>query len=87
MKTKTQWDESHQDFTTFVQVGEQVDEEIVDYFIECLPPATMNSKCVQCGEPTRHIGNKPAYITFEKPPSAFILSNSEWIYTGIKVKQ
>lgn len=34
--------------------GDYVDEEVVDYAINCLPPACMRSDCTQLGEPYSH---------------------------------
>lgn len=42
------------DMGSFLQVGDLVDQEFVDYFINVLPPATMNGQCVQIGEPYSH---------------------------------
>lgn len=36
------------------EVGDLVEKEIVEYAIECVPPACMRNNCMQCGEPTDH---------------------------------
>lgn len=80
MKTLQQCTESKLSFSQFLNIGDKVDESIVDYFIEVLPPVTMNNKCVQMGEPYNHNSEgKPQFLTLEK-----ITGN--WTYAGIKPK-
>lgn len=59
----------------FLEVGDLVDEDFVDYFIGVLPPATMNSHCIQIGEPYSHIGRRATYSTLVK-------TNEGWAYAG-----
>jgi len=80
IKTKKQWDGSGKNLTTFLQVGDMVDESMADYFIEVMFPATMNSRCIQIGETYSHDRNgRPQYMTIED-------HGSGWFYAGIKVK-
>lgn len=81
MKTLQQCTKAKQPLSEFLKYGDNVDQSIVDYFIEVLPPITMNSKCVQMGEPYNHNAlGQPQYLTLEN-------FNNVWIYTGIKPKQ
>jgi hypothetical protein len=80
MKTLQQCTEAKLPFSKFLQIGDKVDESITDYFIEALPPITMNSVCIQMGEPYNHNPQGQAqYLTLEK-------IKGEWTYTGINPK-
>jgi len=79
MKTMEQWNGSGLSLTKFLQVGDDVDESIMDHVIGCLPPVTMNGKMVQMGEPYSHDRyDRPMYITFES-------KGAKWVYTGISI--
>lgn len=39
--TKKAWDNSHQDFTSWANVGDIVDEETVQHFRDCVPPKSL----------------------------------------------
>jgi len=75
MKTKKQWDESGQDLTTFFKVGDQVDEEMYDYFLCVLPPRTMRNSMIQIGEEYSSNNKGPTYMTLEK-------IDGVWTYTA-----
>lgn len=82
MKTYKQWTEARVSFTEFAAIGDEVDEEIAEYFIETLPPVTWNSEMIQMGEPYDHNGKngRARYLTLEK-------IDGKWFYTGKKVKE
>lgn len=68
------------DLGTFLQIGDLVDQEFVNYFIDVLPPACMNGKCVQIGEPYSHREDKngkwrATFPTLKKTPEG-------WRYAG-----
>ena len=83
IKTMQEWEDSRKPFTSFCQVGELVDEEIVRYFINVLPPETWRKDLVQFGEPYGHVENpktggyEATYITFAKN------DNGQWYYAGV----
>jgi len=78
MKTKAQWDQSRQNLSTFLNVGDLVDEEMKMYFLEVLPPATWTNRVIQIGEPYSHNSkNQPEYFTLER-------DHEGWKYAGIK---
>lgn len=80
MKTAQQCYESKLPYSQFLQVGDEVDESITDYFIEVLPPATWTNTIIQMGEPYNHNSEGfPQYLTLEK-------SDGVWRYAGIKPK-
>lgn len=55
-----------------VQVGDYVEQAVVDNAMDCLPPACMTSRCSQMGEPYSHREDpetgewKTTYATFKK---------------------
>lgn len=65
----------------FLKIDDLVDEEFVDYFIEVLPPATMNSQCIQIGEPYSQMEDickkiwRQTFPTLKKTPEG-------WRYAG-----
>ena len=71
MKTMQEWEESGKSFGDFAAIGEEVDEEIYDYFLDVLPPACLTGRLLQIGEPAAHRedenGNlRPIFATFER---------------------
>ncbi len=81
MLTYELWHETGKSFSELALVGEEVDEEMVDYFINVLPPFSMRPGYVQVGEAHSHRednnGNwRPTFLTFEKN------SSEQWIYRG-----
>lgn len=59
-------------FDDIAKPGDLVEEEIVDAFINCVPPACMRDSCMQCGEPFSHREDpdtkryRATYTTFKK---------------------
>ena len=80
-KTLKEWEASGKSFPDFCEYGHTVDEDIVEYFRDVLPPVTLRKNIVQCGEPYGHRKNpetgkfEPTYITFVK-------AGKEWVYMG-----
>ena len=72
LKTYEGWKGNLHDY---LEIGDQVDQELVDYFITVLPPATYNSRCIQMGEPYRTVNGKMTYITLKK-------TNEGWAFAG-----
>lgn len=64
MKTLEQWKESRKPFDEFANAGDIVSEEIVNYFLEVVPPRTHRPNCVQCGEPIDIVNGKNTDTTF-----------------------
>lgn len=80
MKSMETWHADRRNLSDYLQVGDEVDESIVEYMYNVLPPVTMNGLMVQMGEPHDHNEQgKALFITVEK-------KNGSWIYTGIKTK-
>ncbi len=80
-KTLDEWTDSGAiGFDSYVGLGDEVDEAIVDNFLEMLPPACHTAHLMQVGEPNEHLpdGNgsyQPTYMTFEK-------CDGKWYYRG-----
>lgn len=55
----------------FLQAGDVVDEEFVQYFINVMPPACMTSGVIQIGEPYSHINGKATYPTLKNSPEGW----------------
>lgn len=67
--TMDDWTEN---FDKIANPGDLVEEEIVDAFVNCVPPVCLRASCVQCGEPYSHRQDpktgkwKGTYTTFSK---------------------
>lgn len=70
MKTYQDWGE-HQTLTSYLNPGDEVDQEMVNYFCGTLPPQTMTSTVIQIGEPhdhfrDRHRHLRPIFATIQR---------------------
>lgn len=69
-----------------VQVGDYVEQAVVDDAMDLLPPACMRSDCSQMGEPYSHREDpetgkfRPTYATFKKVAGQW--PNGIWQYCG-----
>lgn len=72
MKRFKDWQNSGLMLDEFLKVGDEVDEEMFDYFCSVLPPVAFSAGYVQMGEPYEHIydhitrKNRPTYYTIFK---------------------
>lgn len=81
VKTMNNWRTSDLEFKDFAKVGDIVDEDIVNWFAECVPPITYNSDLIQCGEAYGHRDN-PRTGRFEGTYITFAKADDKWIYKG-----
>ena len=72
MKTYENWNCS---LNEYLQIGDIVDEEMADYFIEVLPPATFTNSIIQIGEAYSHVNGRATYSTLKN-------TNEGWTYCG-----
>lgn len=72
MKRYSEWSGT---LSEYLKVGDLVDEEFVNYFINVLPPAFMSSQVIQIGEPYNHVNGKATYSTLKK-------TEKGWMYAG-----
>lgn len=82
VKTYEGWQESGlPTFEDYCKPGDTVDEAMVDYFMNCVPPVSMSSSCAQVGEAYNHVPDdknryRATYLTFVR------LSSSQWRFAG-----
>ncbi|MEC0167375.1 hypothetical protein [Paenibacillus graminis] len=72
MKTYKDWTGS---LSTYLQIGDLVDEAMADHFVEVMPPITFDGQLIQMGEPHHHVGERATYPTLERSPKG-------WVYRG-----
>jgi hypothetical protein len=75
MKTYQGWNGSGQDLSKYLQVGDEVDEELVDYILCVMPPATHRSDLIQMGEPHSFVAGRETFTTVH-------CVNGTWRYAG-----
>lgn len=67
MKTLNGWNQSeHSDFDSYVKRGQEIDEEIYDYFLGVLPPIYHKNGVFQVSEPYSSFSGQETYSTFKK---------------------
>lgn len=81
-KSNESWHESGLgDFGEYFRIGDEVTEELVDYFMDLLPPAYMGYGMLQVGEPYSH-ENDPETGKYRATYTTFIKSDGKWRYVG-----
>lgn len=82
MKTLKGWmDSNFNMFEDYVQPGDQVDDETVDYFLNILPPKTQSGGIMQVGEPCSHEDN-PKTNRWQATYSTFAKNENGWYWAG-----
>ena len=81
MKTFKEWTDTKCNLDKYLSIGDELDEEIVDYIIGCLPPRTMSENVVQLGEPYSHAFDESKGI-YRATYSTFVSLDSHWFYAG-----
>lgn len=73
------WKDSKENYLDdYLHIGDKVDQSIVDYFINTLPPIVCNSGIIQMGEPySSDCKGKNTYLTIAKDEPF-----GDWIYKG-----
>lgn len=67
-----------------VNVGDYVEQAVVDDAMDCLPPACMSTRCAQMGEPYSHREDpetgewRATYATFKKVSGTW--PDGIWVY-------
>lgn len=89
LEAEEEWKRTH-DGRTFsyqkIQVGDYVEQAVVDNAMDCLPPACMTGRCSQMGEPYSHREDpetgewKATYATFKKVGGEW--PHGIWQYCG-----
>lgn len=80
MKKYKEWLKTDKSLREFVEVGDAVDEAMVDYSLNVLPPRNYSHGYLQVGEPIGSCQDadgkwKETYVTFEK-------EGGTWYYRG-----
>lgn len=74
LKTYDKW---NGDLSEYLEVGDRVDEPIVDHFVSVMPPAC-NGAVIQMGEPSSHDNKGRAhFLTLQR-------CGPHWIFTGVR---
>lgn len=68
-------------FDEFFLPGDTVTEDVYDYYLDLLPPATMRRGLLQVGEPAEHIED-PETGKWRATYATFANVNGEWYYAG-----
>ena len=81
MKTFRNWTATAMSLTSFLKPGDEVDQEMADYFINAVPPKTMTTDLIQLGEPHDHFRDqdrkyRPVFATLKR-------QGEKWFYVGI----
>lgn len=77
MKTLQGWHDANLNLGKYLEIGDPVDEPMMFYFLEVLPPATYRADLVQIGEPHDCVNGRDTFATLYKP-----LGSQTWIYAG-----
>lgn len=81
-KSQQSWHDSGLgQFGEYFRVGDEVTEELVDYFMDLLPPAYMGYGMLQVGEPYSH-ENDPDTGKWRATYTTFVKSEGKWRYVG-----
>jgi hypothetical protein len=77
VKTYANWET---DLSEYLQIGNIVDDEMVEYAYNVLPPATMNGSMVQIGEPYSHREDETG--KWRATYATFVKTEAGWTYAG-----
>lgn len=79
-KSYSGWHDAKLNLSEYLHVGDVVDEPLVRYAYEVVPPVALSGLLVQMGEPYDHggRGGRARYSTFQKV-------GGTWFYTGHRV--
>lgn len=72
IKTYENWEGS---LDKYLKVGDKVDEEMYEHFLNVLPPLVNRTNMLQVSEPYDYVDGKNTYTTFTK-------ENGYWTYRG-----
>ena len=76
VKSLRAWrDSQNKTIEEFLNVGDIVDGDMVDYFTNILPPKRWNRNFLQVGENCDSIDGRNTYLTFKK-------DHGKWSYCG-----
>ncbi|OQA82034.1 MAG: hypothetical protein BWY31_03443 [Lentisphaerae bacterium ADurb.Bin242] len=81
MKTYRQLEESGRSLNSFLEIGDEVDPAMTEYFLETRPLETRTPQLIQSGRPYDHFRDadrkvKEIYATLKR-------ASGKWIYAGL----
>lgn len=86
IKSMEDWKNSNKIyFEEFFKSNDLVSKDVVEYFINSVPPITCNNAVVQSGEPYSHEVD-PFDSRFKPKYQTFIKENNNWKYVGNRFK-
>jgi hypothetical protein len=78
VKTMQDWHDAHVDLGKFLKIGDPVSEDMADYFLGVLPPATWLSNLIQIGEPHSHVRGRATFATIHKRGPVWYWAGNCW---------
>ncbi len=75
LKTMEEWHADGRDLGEFLQIGDRVAEDMAEYFLGVLPPATWRADLIQIGEPNDHIRGRATFATIYREAGV-------WVWAG-----
>ena len=78
MKTYKEWSESKKSFREYIEKGDEIDDEIYDHFLGCVPPIKQSLHGFLCGEPYSHDFEGNGLY------DSFYYIATQYIYGGLK---
>lgn len=83
VKTFAGWEHTGLDFEYYCSPGDKVDDELVEYFANIVPPVIYSSKYVQAGEPQDCVPvSKDKPTECQNTYATFAWNGSSWVYLG-----
>lgn len=73
LKTYKDWNTNS--IYDYLKIGDRVDEEMYEHFLNVMPPIVNTSHILQVSEPYDFVDGKPTYMTFVK-------EDYFWVYKG-----
>ena len=83
IKTMSGWEDSDADsFMDYCNPGDFVDDDIVDYFLNVVPPVTFEAGFVQCGEAISHKPDPDKEGRYRATYATFVQEGDGWKFCG-----
>lgn len=83
IKTLKGWEKSGKNLMEYLNVGDEVDEDMVDYFTDILPPHTLRRDMLQVGEPYDSVPiTEDPFGPCKTTWSTFQMIGGKWFWKG-----
>lgn len=81
VKTMDGWhDSGFGDFNDYFNIGDKVDQSVIDHFMDILPPRSISSGFLQVGEPYSHEPDEEG--RYRPTWTTFLRRDGRWYYAG-----